>query len=368
MLANVLPGIREIRAPLAAGYLWLLCGWLIFDLPSGNELDGPVREVVELAQRVPDSAVAIALSFAAYLIGSLSEDLFTRLLRTLPAARQLSVEPVSRRQDLSGPAAATPSGEAASPIATNITSAQNPEGELRESTSLPPTRAHLQDQLGSPPVPAQQAIEQGAVQQEIARLGNSIERLESEDTLRLALLPPLAVLATYLMIAQNLLWGLTLVCVPAFLAQIKSRQGRISRETATREELIQTAKLAAARALAFGRPQSVDKARVRVLMRVARTDLADARQEIEGLLDSRNWPTGTAKSWAQTWETSRIELARELSDDEWAKLSRAYVGMAALQTGLNAEAREVTDDDRDFLISTMAAIAEAEHVLKEDWK
>ena len=108
-------GIREIRAPLAAGYLWLLCGWLVLDLPSGDELDAPVREVVDLAQRVPDSVVAIAVSFAAYLIGSLSEDLFTRLSRRLPAARQLSVEPLSRREDLPGPA---PGGGDALSIAT----------------------------------------------------------------------------------------------------------------------------------------------------------------------------------------------------------------------------------------------------------
>ena len=196
----------------------------MFDLPSGDELQGPVREVVELGERVPDSVIAIAVSFAAYLIGSLSEDLFTRLLGTLPAARQLSVEPVSRRQDLSGPAAATPSGEATSrqpPITTDTTSAQNPEGQLRIEESSGMSGSQIEP---SPQEAAQQAIEQGAVQQEIARLGNSVERLESENTLRLALVPPLAVLAVYLMIAQNLLWGLTLALVPAFLAQIKSRR------------------------------------------------------------------------------------------------------------------------------------------------
>jgi hypothetical protein len=30
VLLNILPGLRGLRAPLAAGYVWLLVGWLAF--------------------------------------------------------------------------------------------------------------------------------------------------------------------------------------------------------------------------------------------------------------------------------------------------------------------------------------------------
>jgi hypothetical protein len=39
VLAGLLPGVRELRAPLAAGYLWLLYGWLTAanSFPSAGE-------------------------------------------------------------------------------------------------------------------------------------------------------------------------------------------------------------------------------------------------------------------------------------------------------------------------------------------
>jgi hypothetical protein len=29
MLMNLLPGLRELRAPLVSGYLWLISAWLL---------------------------------------------------------------------------------------------------------------------------------------------------------------------------------------------------------------------------------------------------------------------------------------------------------------------------------------------------
>ena len=31
MLTSLLPGVRDLRAPLAAGYIWLLFGWLVVE-------------------------------------------------------------------------------------------------------------------------------------------------------------------------------------------------------------------------------------------------------------------------------------------------------------------------------------------------
>lgn len=66
MLANTLPGIREIRGPLAAGYLWLVFGWLALGGPTSSELSGPVKELVDGAGQLPDSALLAAVSFGAY--------------------------------------------------------------------------------------------------------------------------------------------------------------------------------------------------------------------------------------------------------------------------------------------------------------
>src|SRR5262245_60532341 len=80
MLADVLPGFRELRGPLAAGYLWLVFAWLLF----GDEVEGSggvVGRLVDLEHGLSQVAVAAAASFVAYLIGSVSEDIFGRGLR-----------------------------------------------------------------------------------------------------------------------------------------------------------------------------------------------------------------------------------------------------------------------------------------------
>ena len=43
MLASVLPGLRELRVPLSAGFLWLLALWFAIEptLPAVDEASGP---------------------------------------------------------------------------------------------------------------------------------------------------------------------------------------------------------------------------------------------------------------------------------------------------------------------------------------
>jgi hypothetical protein len=74
MLANLLPGIREIRTPLATGYIWLLTFWLWIpqhfkDVPPTTGVPGDIARIAHYSGRV---GVAVALSFIAYLIGALS--------------------------------------------------------------------------------------------------------------------------------------------------------------------------------------------------------------------------------------------------------------------------------------------------------
>lgn len=84
MLASVIPGLREIRAPLAAGYLWLLCAWLALSdaFPSEQEATGIYAAVFDLRDAVSAVGVAIVLSAAAYLVGAISEGLLGGLWRS----------------------------------------------------------------------------------------------------------------------------------------------------------------------------------------------------------------------------------------------------------------------------------------------
>ena len=83
MLASLLPGVRELRAPLAAGYPWLLAAWLLFydEIRSRDEATGAVDTFYGLNDAATAIGLAIALSFVAYLIGSLSQALTDALVR-----------------------------------------------------------------------------------------------------------------------------------------------------------------------------------------------------------------------------------------------------------------------------------------------
>lgn len=85
MLSSLLPGIREVRAPLAAGFVWLVALWFLlepgWDRNSGAPgLLGSVNRLMGTLNLVGQGVV---LSFAAYLVGSFSVFLFSRTLLSL---------------------------------------------------------------------------------------------------------------------------------------------------------------------------------------------------------------------------------------------------------------------------------------------
>lgn len=85
MLATLLPGIRHVRAPLAAGYLWLLALWTVAasHWPHRAEADGLAKTLYEASDQTSIVGKAVAASFIAYLLGSLSEAIFEGPLRAL---------------------------------------------------------------------------------------------------------------------------------------------------------------------------------------------------------------------------------------------------------------------------------------------
>jgi len=170
MFAQLLPGIREIRAPLAAGFLWLLLCWLLVH-KSISHIAGPIGELHQLGANLPTAAVGAAASFVAYLVGSLSEDLFGRGLNVLVGslADERSFFRVGRRYFR----------------------------EDRYSEEL--TDSFLEAQ--------------------IRRLENSADRLRSESDLRIALLPPMIALIVYMGVVDRAWWFLALVLAPVFFAQ-----------------------------------------------------------------------------------------------------------------------------------------------------
>jgi len=84
VLTSVLPGLRELRAPLSAGFLWLLALWFGVEpsLPVAKDASGAVASAYRLSGVLSVIGLAAALTFAAYIVGSLSVFLFSSLLRS----------------------------------------------------------------------------------------------------------------------------------------------------------------------------------------------------------------------------------------------------------------------------------------------
>jgi len=90
MLASLLPGLRELRAPLVAGFLWLLALWLWVDLPARMEVEeqgGARAELLELGDAIGHPGLIAVVTLVAYFIGSLSEEARRWLLANGPWLR-----------------------------------------------------------------------------------------------------------------------------------------------------------------------------------------------------------------------------------------------------------------------------------------
>jgi hypothetical protein len=82
-LANLLPGLRELRAPLAAGYAALLAVfvWAGGRLPSSDQPAGALSDLQDAADKLGAGPTLAILSFVAYLLGSLIADAATAFFK-----------------------------------------------------------------------------------------------------------------------------------------------------------------------------------------------------------------------------------------------------------------------------------------------
>jgi hypothetical protein len=84
VLAQLLPGVRDLRAPLTAGYLWLTLIWLVWHAQIESLLDNPpLNNLKELPPTTRSFGAVITLSVVAYLCGSLVNALLKPALALL---------------------------------------------------------------------------------------------------------------------------------------------------------------------------------------------------------------------------------------------------------------------------------------------
>lgn len=93
LLSSLLPGVRALRAPLAAGFIWLLSLWLAVEplvpehTPTAG-IGGSIARMEGLGQAI---GWLVMVSFAAYLVGSI-------LMVVVPRVGMRMVELVARHE------------------------------------------------------------------------------------------------------------------------------------------------------------------------------------------------------------------------------------------------------------------------------
>ncbi|MEV5240165.1 hypothetical protein AB0K89_13805 [Streptomyces cinnamoneus] len=98
MLASLLPGLREIRTPLVAGYIWLVTVWLAVErnIPNRQQAHGHLRQLYILTDFFGKSIILTVITFLAYLLGTLLQ------VRALSVLRPILRYRVRRQKDIHG--------------------------------------------------------------------------------------------------------------------------------------------------------------------------------------------------------------------------------------------------------------------------
>ena len=215
ILASALPGFRDLRAPLIAGYLWLVFVWIwikpdIHKRPT-NEV---AAAVYDLAKDVGPIWIGLGVGVAAYLIGAVSQALSPIIGH--------KVWPIILHKMLS---AVCPR------LAENIAIpgsdlVRQYEEDAKRKASVTEVREHVSvacrglDKelelpatllLGKEPDP---------------QLFSEADRLQAERELRLAVVPPLLFIAVFLGWNQSCWWWWALIAVAVLLWQGHSRNLR----------------------------------------------------------------------------------------------------------------------------------------------
>jgi hypothetical protein len=99
MLASLLPGLRTIRAPLAAGYVLLLAALLAFApvYPSRSQATGVVADLYSLYDAAGKGPAFAAITFAAYLVGVVSVEVTWFAFAAANGVAQLAYSLISIR-------------------------------------------------------------------------------------------------------------------------------------------------------------------------------------------------------------------------------------------------------------------------------
>ncbi|WP_163722587.1 hypothetical protein [Mycolicibacterium psychrotolerans] len=238
ILASALPGFRDLRAPLAAGYMWLvfLCMLIKPDINTrpSNEV---AAAVYDLAVTAGPIWIGLATGIVAYLIGSVSQAASPLLSQGMTAYFRRFDKSAGERIKKGDWGRITRAYRRVAAVGTGSQHDVIHEYEMQAAGRLYQHPTITEDgkfvnpdkEIGEKGSAARRALEAELELPATLLLGNEpmlfseADRLKAERELRLAVVPPLFVITMYLACTQSRWWLLALIPVVVLLAQGHTR-------------------------------------------------------------------------------------------------------------------------------------------------
>lgn len=240
ILANALPGFRDLRSPLIAGYSWLLFAWLVVapDL-SHTPQNRLGAALFNLGHHIGHIGLGVAISVVAYLVGSASQVASETLRATWISVAALLWEALPAGPDriFALPNVRNPAVET---ITAQIDRAVLAMGQLR-AAGLPPRHDDLPQESFERSVAEAREKDQSELETRVERaraearreltlpatllvgkdptLYAEVDRLSAEGELRLSAIAPLLAILTLGASESSLLWLLGLPLLVTLLDQ-----------------------------------------------------------------------------------------------------------------------------------------------------
>lgn len=231
ILASALPGFRDLRAPLTAGYLWLIFLWIVLKpdltIRPTNDIAGAIYDLGKSAGPI---WIGLAIGIAAYLVGAVSQVLSPALSRLVKGIWDRSERVVVRlrRMKYLKWLPLMPVSKPVSPLARYLNDAV--AGVRQSNRDNADLADHAESYVQFLAEEEEYKIERdlslpsALLLTEASLLFTETDRLKAEKQFRVAIIAPLLAIFGYLSVAASALWLFGGVALCILLAQSHVRQ------------------------------------------------------------------------------------------------------------------------------------------------